>query len=72
MKVEQIYTLCNQISGEVLGKTDLMQSDLSNVVAYGEEIIGANALDNYVKSLIDHIGKMVFVDRVYALSLIHI
>lgn len=66
MKVEQIFTLCNQISGEVLGKTDLMQADLSNVVAYGEEIIGANALDNYVKSLIDHIGKMVFVDRVYA------
>lgn len=66
MKVEQIYTLCNQISEEVLGKTDLMQADLSNVVAYGEEIIGANALDNYVKSLIDHIGKMVFVDRVYA------
>lgn len=66
MKVEQIFTLCNQISGEVLGKTDLMRADLSNVVAYGEEIIGANALDNYVKSLIDHIGKMVFVDRVYA------
>lgn len=66
MKVEQIFTLCNQISGEVLGKADLMQADLSNVVAYGEEIIGANALDNYVKSLIDHIGKMVFVDRVYA------
>lgn len=66
MTVEQIFTLCNQISGEVLGKADLMQADLSNVVAYGEEIIGANALDNYVKSLIDHIGKMVFVDRVYA------
>lgn len=66
MKVEQIYTLCNQISGEVLGKTDLMKADLSNVVDYGEVIIGANALDNYVKSLIDHIGKMVFVDRVYA------
>lgn len=66
MKVEQIYNLCNQISGEVLGKANLMQADLSNVVAYGEEIIGAKALDNYVKSLIDHIGKMVFVDRVYA------
>lgn len=66
MKVEQIFTLCNQISGEVLGKADLMQADLSNVVAYGEEVIGDNALDNYVKSLIDHIGKMVFVDRVYA------
>lgn len=66
MKVENIFNLCNQISEEVLGKVDLMQADLSNVVAYGEEIIGANALDNYVKSLIDHIGKMVFVDRGYA------
>lgn len=66
MKVEQIYNLCNQISEEVLGKANLMQADLSNVVAYGEEIIGANALNNYVKSLIDHIGKMIFVDRVYA------
>ena len=66
MKVEQIYTLCNQISGEVLGKTDILQADLSNVVDFGNEVIGTNNLDNYVKSLIDHIGKMAFVDRPYA------
>ena len=56
MKVEQIATLCNTISGEVLGKTEVVQNDLSNVVDFGNEIIGTNNLDNYVKSLIDHIG----------------
>ena len=66
MKVEQIATLCNTISGEVLGKTDLVQADLSNVVDFGNEVIGTNNLDNYVKSLIDHIGKMAFVDRPYS------
>ena len=66
MKVEQIATLCNAISGEVLGNTELVQADLSNVVDFGKEIIGTNNLDNYVKSLIDHIGKMAFVDRPYS------
>lgn len=66
MKVEQIYTLCNQISGEVLGKTDILESDLTNVVDFGNEVIGTGNMDNYVKSLIDHIGKVAFVDRPYS------
>lgn len=66
MKVEQIATLCNDISGEVLGKTDLVQADLSNVVDFGNEVIGTGNMDNYVKSLIDHIGKVAFVDRPYS------
>lgn len=65
MKVEQVYSLANQIAGEVLGQEDLVQQDLSNVVDLGEEIINTNNLDNYVKSLIDHIGKVTFVDRPY-------
>lgn len=66
MKVEQIYTLCNQISEEVLGKTDILQADLTNVVDFGNEVIGTGNMDNYVKSLIDHIGKVAFVDRPYS------
>lgn len=68
MKVEQIYELANQVTGEVLGKTDLLKADLSNVVDLGTELanLGTNAVDNYVKSLVDHIGKVVFVDRPYA------
>lgn len=68
MKVEQIYTLANQVTEEVLGKTDLLKADLSNVVDLGTELanLGTTAVDNYVKSLVDHIGKVVFVDRPYA------
>ena len=66
MKVEQIYALANDITKEVLGKTDIVAEDLSNVVDMGQEIINTNNLDNYVKSLIDHIGKVVFVNRPYS------
>lgn len=65
MKVEQIYRVLNTVVGETLGKTDIVAEDLSNIVDIGTEFINADALDKYVKSLINHIGKMVFVDRVY-------
>lgn len=65
MTVEQIATLANQISSEVLGKSDLVQNDLSNVVDLGTEVFNANAVDNYVKSLVNHIGKVIFVNRAY-------
>lgn len=65
MKVSQIHEIVNAMSGEYLGKTDLVKEDLSNIVEFGDEIQNLNLLDNYVKSLIDHIGKVVFVDRPY-------
>lgn len=66
MKVEQIKNLVNDISKEVLGTTELtVADDLSNIVDFGKEVINTKNLDNYVKSLIDHIGKVTFVDRPY-------
>ena len=65
MEVKQIYELMNTVTNEVLGKTDLVQEDLSGVVQLGTEIFNANAMDKYVKSLVNHIGKMVFVAREY-------
>lgn len=65
MKVEQIYTLMNTVTNEVLGTTDLVTEDLSNVVDIGTEIFNANAVDAYVRSLTNHIGRVIFVDRVY-------
>lgn len=65
MEVKQIYTLLNGVTSEVLGKTDLVQEDLSNVVDVGTEVIGAG-VDNYVKSLVNHIGKVIFVNRPYS------
>jgi hypothetical protein len=66
MEVKQIYTLMNTVTGEVLGKSDLMAEDLSNVVDVGTEIFAADSVDNYVKSLVNHIGKVIFVNRPYS------
>ena len=66
MEVKQIYTLINSVSKEVLGKTDIVQEDLTGIVDLGTEVFNQNAVDNYVKSLVNHIGKVIFVNRPYA------
>lgn len=65
MKVNQIYSLMNAVSKEVLGTTDLVQEDLTGIVDMGTAVFNQNALDNYVKSLVNHIGKVIFVNRPY-------
>ena len=66
MEVKQIYTLINSVSSEVLGKTDIVKDDLTGVVDLGNEVFNQGAVDNYVKSLVNHIGKVIFVNRPYA------
>lgn len=66
MEVKQIYSLMNDVTGEVIGKNDLLKEDLTNVVDVGNEVINANAIDKYVKSLVNHIGKVIFVNRPYS------
>lgn len=66
MKVKQIYEIINKVSGEVLGKADIVQEDLTGIVDLGTEVFNQNAVDNYVKSLVNHIGKVIFVNRPYA------
>lgn len=66
MEVKQIYTLINSVSGEVLGRTDIVAEDLTGIVDLGTEVFNQNAVDNYVKSLVNHIGKVIFVNRPYA------
>lgn len=68
MRVEQIYQIVNSISQEVLGETAVVNEDLSNIVEIGDSIanLGSAAFENYTRTLIDHIGKVVFVNRPYA------
>lgn len=66
MQMNQIYNIVNTVTGEVLGLTDIVQEDLSNIVDIGKQIFDNNSFDKYVKSLVDHVGRVVFVDRVYA------
>lgn len=66
MNVKQIYQIINSVSVEVLGRTDIVTDDLTGIVDLGTEVFNQNALDNYVKSLVNHIGKVIFVNRPYA------
>lgn len=65
MEVKQIASIMNDVTTEVLGEGAIQTEDLSNIVDIGNTIFNANAVDNYVKSLTDHIGRVVFVDRAY-------
>lgn len=65
MKVTQLHELVNVTMQEVLGEEAVVNEDLTNVVDLGNEIIDTDNLDHYVKKLVNHIGKVVFVNRVY-------
>ena len=66
MKVSQIYELMNSVTREVLGEETVVNEDLSNVVDIGTALFNASAIDAYVKSLVNHIGKVIFVNRPYS------
>ena len=66
MKVTDIYSIVNDIYGEVVeGDSPLLQEDLSNIVDIGKTLFDATSVDNFVRKLVDHIGRVVFVIRKY-------
>lgn len=65
MKVTQIAEILNTITGEVLGSENLVTEDLSNIVDVGKAIYDAEKVDNYVRKLVDHIGKVEFNNQKY-------
>ena len=66
MEVKQIYDIMNAVTGEILGDSALVHEDLSNIVDVGVAIFNASAIDNYVRSLVNHIGRVIFVNRPYS------
>ena len=66
MQVKQIYALMNDVTSEILGKSDIVTENLENVIDIGKEIFSNTDVDNYVKSLVNHIGKVIFVNRPYS------
>ena len=66
MTVAQIYDIINPITKEILGETAVVNEDLSNIVDIGKELFDVTDVDNYVKSLVNHIGRVVFVNRPYS------
>ena len=66
MQVTQLFTLINNVTKEILGDTAVVKEDLSNVVDIGKSIFDQTSVDNYVKKLVNQIGKVVFQNRAYA------
>lgn len=66
MQVKQIHTIINNVTNEILGKTDLVNEDLTNIVDIGKTLFENTSVDNYVKTLVNHIGKVIFVSRPYS------
>lgn len=66
MEVTQVHTLVNAATQEAIGETAVLMEDLSNTVDVGEAIFNAEAVDRYVRALVNHIGRVVFVNRVYS------
>lgn len=65
MKVTQVASLINSVTSEIIGDSAVINEDLSNVVDIGKAIFDNTSYDNFVRSLVDHIGRVIFVDRVY-------
>lgn len=65
MEIKQVYQFVNDAVSEVIGGSAIVAEDLSNVVDIGTAIFNGSAFDAYVKSLVNHIGKVIFVNRPY-------
>lgn len=69
MEVKQIATVINGMANEMLGKENIVAEDLSNIVDAGKEfddiISDDKGLEQAIKSLIDHVGRVIVVNRTY-------
>lgn len=66
MEIKQVYDYVNTATQEAIGDSVVVSEDLSNIVDVGTAVFNANAMDKYVKALVNRIGKTIFVNRVYA------
>ena len=65
MEVSQVYQFVNDAANESIGESAVLAEDLSNVVDIGAAIFNGEAFDKFVRSLVNHIGRVVFVNRPY-------
>lgn len=69
MKITQVYEIVNEAVQQTIGETIVLEQDLTNVVDVGKAVIDADAIDAYVKKLVNHVGKVVFDDKIYTSGL---
>ena len=65
MEMTQIAEIVNETTAQITGTEMLSDIDLNKIVDAGAEVLDSDKRDHYVQSLIDRIGKVVFVNRPY-------
>lgn len=65
MERKQIALFINTVTQEEEGKIAVLEEDLSNIVAVGKDVDNVLGYDTYAKKLVNVIGKVKIVDRVY-------
>lgn len=65
MDVKQVYSIVNAATKEAIGESVILNEDLSNIVDVGDAVLNSRSLDKYVSALVDHIGRVIFVNRPY-------
>ena len=51
MQFAQVKDIVNSVTNEIVGSTDIVTDDLSNIVDIGRTVMGSSGMDNYVKTL---------------------
>ena len=65
MNVKQVASIVNAVQQQIVGENAIQTVDLTGLIDMGKQALDATSYDNYVKTLVDHIGKLVFVNRAY-------
>lgn len=65
MQTTQIYEFLSTVYTEVTGQESIVAEDLTNIVDVGNAMLSTEYREKYVNSLLNRIGRMVFVDRPY-------
>lgn len=65
MKTTQIYDYLSDVYKEVTGQESGVQEDLKNIVDVGAALLSTDYREKYVNTMLNRIGRMVFVDRPY-------
>lgn len=69
MKINQIATLTNTITAEMLGDQAITTEDLENIVDIGKNVMTqSNWYDVFTGKLMDHVAKCVVTNREYTKS----
>lgn len=66
MEMNQVAEIVTDVTAQYVGEEAVSNVDTDKIVDMGAEILDTDKVDHYMRDLIDHIGKVVFVNRPYS------